>query len=304
MTFRALAVLVFSGSPALADVPGLTWPDQSTLTYEKAERSTRHEIATGPFQESGLPTREVDGERIVEVRRTPFPIEPSDVISDLKSQLVALGFVAGFDCEARGCGGFDFRYALDITNEPDMHVDLGNFHYLALSSPSTGAHVSLLASSSISEGYMELVYVEGKTSTGSATAPKPEAERNAGLPLAEQLTRYGSVALDDLEFASGSSALESNGAGSLVELAKFLENNETKTIVLVGHTDAAGSLEGNMSLSLQRAASVRDVLVNEHGVSAERLRAEGIGYLAPRASNDSPDGQKRNRRVEAVLETE
>jgi OOP family OmpA-OmpF porin len=185
-----------------------------------------------------------------------------------------------------------------------MHVDLGKFHYLSLANPASGAHASILASSSVSQGFIEFVFIEANDAPSTSTAAAPGLVRNGSLPVTEQLLKYGSAALDDLTFASGSATLESNGAMSLIALAEFLSANPEKTIVLVGHTDTAGGLEGNLALSLKRAASVRDVLVNDHGVSAERLRAEGIGYLAPRAANDSPEGQERNRRVEAVLEAE
>ena len=301
MTFRAIAALAVLGTPALSDVPRLNWPENSAVTYQDIEPSARHRIATGPYSDTGLPTREVDGERTIEVRRTPYPIEPLAVVDTLKAQLAGLGFVAGFDCDARGCGGFDFRYALDITHEPDMHVDLGRFHYLSLTNPSTGAHLTLLASSSASEGYIELTHIKKPGAPDVSVSAETELVRDVSLPVAQQLGKFGSAALDDLKFASGSATLESNGAGSLGELADFLTTNPDATIILVGHTDTAGSLEANIGLSLRRAASVRDVLVQSYGVSADRLRAEGIGYLAPRAANDSPEGQQRNRRVEAVL---
>ena len=43
-----------------------------------------------------------------------------------------------------------------------------------------------------------------------------------------------------------------------------------------------------------------DTLVTGQGVSAERLRANGVGYLALVASNRTDEGRARNRRVELV----
>jgi len=88
---------------------------------------------------------------------------------------------------------------------------------------------------------------------------------------------------------------------SLTELADYLKANPEKRVALVGHTDAEGSLAGNISLSKRRAASVMDRLINDLGVNPGQLEAEGIGYLAPIASNQTDDGRTRNRRVEAIL---
>ena len=73
----------------------------------------------------------------------------------------------------------------------------------------------------------------------------------------------------------------------------------------MGHTDTVGGLEANVALSRRRAASVRDRLIERHGVPAEQLEAHGTGYLAPVAPNTTAEGREANRRVEAVLlETE
>ena len=69
----------------------------------------------------------------------------------------------------------------------------------------------------------------------------------------------------------------------------------------MGHSDAVGSLEANIALSRARARSVAGRLVDTHGVARGQLRAEGAGYLAPRASNATEDGRALNRRVEVVV---
>jgi OOP family OmpA-OmpF porin len=72
-------------------------------------------------------------------------------------------------------------------------------------------------------------------------------------------------------------------------------------VALVGHTDAQGTLDNNIALSKKRATSVLNRLVEKHGVDANQLTAEGMGYLSPIASNLSAEGREANRRVEAVL---
>jgi OOP family OmpA-OmpF porin len=71
----------------------------------------------------------------------------------------------------------------------------------------------------------------------------------------------------------------------------------------VGHTDAQGGLETNIRLSRARAQAVRRYLIEELDVAPAQVEAEGIGYLAPRESNATPEGREANRRVEVVIAT-
>jgi outer membrane protein OmpA-like peptidoglycan-associated protein len=70
---------------------------------------------------------------------------------------------------------------------------------------------------------------------------------------------------------------------------------------LVGHTDSVGGLSGNIALSKRRAQSVRQRLIDTHGVDPSRLDAEGMGYLSPAASHLTPEGREANRRVEVIV---
>ena len=70
---------------------------------------------------------------------------------------------------------------------------------------------------------------------------------------------------------------------------------------LVGHTDMQGTLERNQKLARERAASVVAALTKDYGIKADRLTADGVGPLAPVASNSDEAGRAKNRRVEMVL---
>ena len=71
-------------------------------------------------------------------------------------------------------------------------------------------------------------------------------------------------------------------------------------MAVVGHTDSRGDFKHNLELSQRRAQSFTNALV-EDGVSAQRLAPVGVGPLAPVASNDTPEGQQMNRRIEIVV---
>jgi outer membrane protein OmpA-like peptidoglycan-associated protein len=80
----------------------------------------------------------------------------------------------------------------------------------------------------------------------------------------------------------------------------MLNANSSLKIYVVGHTDMTGQLDYNMELSLRRAESVVEALVNTHGIAADRLKAQGAGPLCPVSTNNTEEGRKLNRRVELV----
>lgn len=86
----------------------------------------------------------------------------------------------------------------------------------------------------------------------------------------------------------------------VIDFAKFLRTNPGTTVKIIGHTDAIGSDEYNMGLSLRRAESVRVKLI-ELGVSQYRLSSAGMGERMPVASNATDEGRALNRRIEVQL---
>lgn len=86
----------------------------------------------------------------------------------------------------------------------------------------------------------------------------------------------------------------------LDKIADILNRYPQTQIVVVGHTDNVGSDQYNQDLSKRRAIAVADYLVSR-GVSYQRMRTEGQGESAPRASNDTADGRAQNRRVEVFV---
>jgi OOP family OmpA-OmpF porin len=235
------------------------------------------------------------------------------ILAPLRDQLARAGFRILWECETDACGGFDFRYSIDVMPEPDMHVDLGDFRFL--SADRIGAAgpeaVSLLVSRSVETGFVQIVSVGAAvevtgplTPAEQATPAGPPEKAGAVLPpsdLAAILQGNGSVVLEDLVFRSGSAELGPGPYETLVALAGFLKDDPARRVALVGHTDASGGLAGNTALSRARASSVRDRLMAEYAVPTAQIAADGVGYLAPRATNKTEDGRARNRRVEAIL---
>ncbi|MCA0042286.1 OmpA family protein [Celeribacter litoreus] len=237
--------------------------------------------------------------RVVGTSRTTFQL-----IEPLWAQLEADGFNILFTCADTSCGGFDFRYLLPVLPEPAMHVDLGNFEYL-LAEGDDSTLKMILTSRSPSAGFIQITTLTPVNTPMDNERVVPEQStstiQTGGYSVIERLESRGHVVLDDLLFATGSSRLDEERFVSLGVLAEYLAVHPERQIILVGHTDAIGSLADNQNLSRARAEAVRENLIQKYGVTPAQLSAEGIGFLAPLASNATDEGRKKNRRVEAVL---
>jgi len=102
-----------------------------------------------------------------------------------------------------------------------------------------------------------------------------------------------------VEFPFDSVEIRPEYKAEIARLADFLRQHPEINLNIEGHTDNVGSANYNQKLSLARAEAVARSLV-EHGVEAKRLTAAGFGFTRPIADNGTPEGQSRNRRVEAV----
>lgn len=104
----------------------------------------------------------------------------------------------------------------------------------------------------------------------------------------------------NITFASGSSDISSSFYPTLNSLVKVFKEFDQNGINIVGHTDSTGSMELNMRLSRERAASVASYIAGQ-GVSGARISSAGVGPSQPIASNDTEAGRAQNRRVEITL---
>lgn len=303
---RAAVLSLLAASPAVAEAPTLTLPDGASVSAERASPATSYALLIGPWRNGTAASEPLEGARADTAWRLRGNQETTlQILAPLRDQIEAEGYRIVYQCETDACGGFDFRYALDLLPEPEMHVDLGDFRYLAAQ---RGADwLALTVSRSSESGFVGLTHftaqkvaapVDDNPLAAPQTAPSIAAAPGS---VGAALEGRGSVALDDLVFESGAAALGPEDFASLAALAEYLATHPQARVALVGHTDATGSLEANIALSKQRAGAVRARLIKDYGVNAAQLTAEGAGWLAPRATNLTPEGREKNRRVEAVL---
>lgn len=108
------------------------------------------------------------------------------------------------------------------------------------------------------------------------------------------------ILLNNIFFEFGKAELRPESNAELNRLADFMRESEDMELEIGGHTDNIGSADKNLSLSEQRAKSVRDYLVSRD-IDAKRLKSVGYGMTKPVAPNGTEEGRQQNRRVEFTI---
>jgi OOP family OmpA-OmpF porin len=308
LAIACAALMPMAAMAALLDFPG-----NAVLAGEKINERGSYKVPVGAWQNGALPLVVAEGEVMQQAWKiTATGLTSLQILDPLKKQLTDEGFDVVFECETDACGGFDFRFETDVMPEPVMHVDLGDFRFLSAErkTDDTPEYVTLLVSRSQNAGFVQLVRVGEPadetvlvTSTDSpalTTISEPPPADQPALPLEQAMQEKGHYILEDLVFQTGSSDLGDGDFTSLATLADYIKAHPDRTFALVGHTDAEGSLAGNIALSKKRAASVVRRLIKDYGVDKKQISAEGNGFLSPRATNMTEDGRAQNRRVEVI----
>jgi outer membrane protein OmpA-like peptidoglycan-associated protein len=119
------------------------------------------------------------------------------------------------------------------------------------------------------------------------------------------------VTLDSMSlFDSGRAQLKLGSTRAMVRALEMLRTHSLKEtspgivrkrILVAGYTDNTGKPDSNLKLSKARAETVRDWLLDASGIPATQFAIQGYGETRPIASNDTPEGRARNRRVEITL---
>ncbi|MEL1255662.1 OmpA family protein [Flavobacterium sp. DGU38] len=109
-----------------------------------------------------------------------------------------------------------------------------------------------------------------------------------------------------LLFNSGSWAVGSEGRKAVVELGKVLGDNPDLSVLIEGHTDddpyaGSGPIANNWDLSTKRATAIVAILSENAKINKQKLTAAGRSEFSPLASNATPEGKAKNRRIEIIL---
>jgi len=240
--------------------------------------------------------------------RGPDERSSLEILRNYQSALEAAGFEILYSCGS-DCGN---NFAALLYGPTEMRIrntdtSGGAFdmpqdvRYLAakMEDSKRTVHVSLLTAFDSGFGKLSkrpvtlLQIIESKAmDTGMVTV---DAEA-----IGKGIDATGHMAIYGVQFDTNSAKIKSESAPVLAEIAKLLQSRPSLNILVVGHTDNQGAFEYNMGLSSKRANSVVRYLTEQHRIDNDRMRAAGVGFLAPVATNDTPDGRALNRRVELV----
>jgi OOP family OmpA-OmpF porin len=281
----------------------LPLPSNARPLSERVEAFGSYRLPIGPWSGEVVPQVKLEGQ----VSRKSFrldgdPATTLQILAPIRDALTAQGYVEEFECRVMACGGFDFRFAIEVLPAPEMYVDLRDFRFLAARRGGDG--VSILVSRSQNVAYVQVITVAASVPDDEqpASEPKPSESVSEGTTaFGEMLRGSGHIILDDLDFDAGDVSLNGGSYESISKLGNFLNENAATRVALVGHTDAVGSTERNLEVSRLRAEEVRDRLISGFGIDGSRIEAAGVGYWSPIASNLTAEGRNMNRRVEAVL---
>lgn len=131
-----------------------------------------------------------------------------------------------------------------------------------------------------------------------ATPGKPA---NNGCPeIKQDVVKKIAVAAKSIYYMSGKDIIQKVSYPKLDVVVKVLKADTALQISIEGHTDNKGNAVANLKLSVKRAQAVRNYLIKK-GIGANRIAAQGFGDAKPIASNATPAGRAKNRRVELHL---
>ncbi len=118
-----------------------------------------------------------------------------------------------------------------------------------------------------------------------------------GTPAGAKVNAQGCWVIEDVLFDLNKAVLKPAAAPVLDQCVAVLKKCPSVKISIEGHTDNTGSAGYNLDLSRRRAEAVQRYFA-EHGICAANLSAQGFGLSKPAASNSTPQGRAKNRRVE------
>jgi outer membrane protein OmpA-like peptidoglycan-associated protein len=110
-----------------------------------------------------------------------------------------------------------------------------------------------------------------------------------------------SISLEDVGFYPDSAVMLPGEQAKLDKIAEILKRYPERDIQVGGHTALAGTIEGRMKLSTDRAKAVTDYLLSKNVRTADRIVIRGYGAEKPVADNSTEEGRRKNRRVEITI---
>ncbi|HRJ54322.1 MAG TPA: OmpA family protein [Candidatus Thiothrix moscowensis] len=140
---------------------------------------------------------------------------------------------------------------------------------------------------------------QAKADADKAAAEKAKADADKITMEAAPSANGSNIGPASLHFPTGSAnpQLADDTKAYFEKVAKFLKDNSSATVTIVGHTDNKGKPDKNKELGKKRAEMLQKMLV-DLGAPKDRIKASSEGADKPVADNNTEEGRKKNRRVE------
>jgi len=110
-----------------------------------------------------------------------------------------------------------------------------------------------------------------------------------------------SISMEDVGFYPDSAVMLPGEQAKLDKIAEILKRYPERDILVGGHTALAGTADGRMKLSTERAKAVADYLLSKNVRTSDRIVIRGYGAQNPVADNSTEEGRRKNRRVEITI---
>ena len=119
------------------------------------------------------------------------------------------------------------------------------------------------------------------------------------MNLYERVVTDGKFITNGIRFDVGKATLRPESMGVINTIVKLMNEHKDLNFSIEGHTDSDGNESDNLTLSEERAATVKSTLIAS-GISADRFTSKGHGESKPLDTNSTPEGKANNRRVEFI----
>jgi flagellar motor protein MotB len=281
-------------APRVQDHPLIQPYPGSALTRRDNDGFSQYKAVVGLDQKGKtddevIRTNGVSGDLTRLAYENPRERSQLEILTNYREGLEKAGFKVLFQCAAAECGpGWASSRWGRVTG---MRYISNDMHFLSARRDSdTGVvHVAI----SVMRLRHAIDILEGKPmETGLVTV--------TAAALQNGLMADGRAVLDGVFFDTDKATITPQSKPALDVIGKFLADNASLNVFIVGHTDSAGTFDYNLTLSRQRAQAVVDTLIRDYKIAAARLAAHGVGPLSPSRANVTEQGKAENRRVEMV----
>jgi outer membrane protein OmpA-like peptidoglycan-associated protein len=321
-TFVAgLAACAAAGSAVAGDAPGCSDPaglkrfEGSSLVLCERRDFAEYELPTGKLlnwdygakRGSFASKIDVEGRSSFNIYFVPKGPSPAEVARNYRLDLEEKGYSVLYEAKGAELGTDQGR--IFETNGPGDQL----FGYSA----DTSRYVSAVKDEGGRKSYVSLYVIAYQG--GVHTRFKPEVgqvlvrldtivagaleDRMVVVTASEMeksIAETGRVTLYGIHFDFNKADIKPQSRPALDEIARYLKADPARRLHVVGHTDGVGGFDFNVRLSQARAGAVVAELVGSYAIAPERLKGNGVGMLAPIATNETEEGRAKNRRVELV----